>query len=169
MKTLRIIVVLVGLGASAVAQGPKKTDPAKPNLSDSFANTCLKALEAIGDFEGTGSLTGPAKDALEDARVEARSTGAPETLMVANLLNLAIMHSKDNFVRENIMVKATTKLTNQGMQPNQQAVLEKVQNDPELSTALDATNKRESECSTTLEKAFRDRIAIPLPGACATR
>jgi hypothetical protein len=33
MKNLRTIVVLVGLGASAVAQGPKKTDPGKPKLS----------------------------------------------------------------------------------------------------------------------------------------
>jgi hypothetical protein len=54
MKKLTIIVVLVGLGASAVAQGPKKTDPEKPKLSDSFAKTGLKALQAIRDFKGTG-------------------------------------------------------------------------------------------------------------------
>ena len=169
MKNLRIIVVLVGLGASAVAQGPKKSDPAKPNLSDSFAKTGLKALQAIGDFQGTGSLTGPAKDALEAARVEARSTNAPESLMAAHLLDLAIMRSTDNFARENVIVKATAILEHRGVQPNRQAVLEQVQKDPELSAALDAINKREAECSTALEKAFRDRIAIPLPGACASR
>jgi hypothetical protein len=50
-----------------------------------------------------------------------------------------------------------------------QAVLEQVQKDPELSAALDAINKRESECSKALEKAFREGIAIPLPGACPSR
>ena len=169
MKNLRIIVVLVGLGASAVAQGQNKSDPAKPNLSDPFARTGLKALQAIGDFKGTGSLTGPAKDALEAARVEARSTNAPETLMAANLLALAIMRSADNFARENVMVKATAKLEHQGVQTNRQAVLETVQKDAELSAALDAINKRESECLMALEKAFRDRVAISLPGACAKR
>jgi hypothetical protein len=79
------------------------------------------------------------------------------------------MRSTDNFARENVIVKATAKLEHQGVQPNRQAVLEEVQKDPELSAALDAINKRESECSTTLEKAFRDRIAIPLPGTCAKR
>jgi hypothetical protein len=169
MKNLRTTVMLVGLGASAVGQGSKKTDAAKPNLSASFAETGLKALQAIGDFKGTGSLTGPAKDALEDTRVEARSTSAPETLMVAHLLDLAIMRSTDNFARQNVLVKATAKLEHQGVQPTRQAVLEKVQKDPELSAALDAINKRESECSAALEKAFRDRIAITLPGACASR
>src|ERR1700737_1099254 len=78
------------------------------------------------------------------------------------------MRSTDNFARENVIVKATAKLEHQGVQPNRQAVLEEVQKDPELSAALEAINKRESECSTSLEKAFRDRIAIPLPGACAS-
>ena len=47
---------------------PKKISPEKPSLSDSFTKTCLKALLAIRDFKGTGSLTGPAKDAYEDAQ-----------------------------------------------------------------------------------------------------
>jgi hypothetical protein len=89
--------------------------------------------------------------------------------MVRNLLDLSIMRSTDNFARDNVIVKATAILVHRGVQPNRQAVLEQVQKDPELSAALDAINKRESECSTALEKAFRDGIAIPLPGACASR
>jgi hypothetical protein len=60
------------------------------------------------------------------------------------------MRSTDNFARENIGLR-----------------LEKAQKDPELSAALNSINKRESECLTTLEKAFRNRIAIPLPGMCS--
>jgi hypothetical protein len=45
--------------------------------------------------------------------------------------------------------------------------LEQVQKDPELSAALSSIDTRESECLTTLEKAFRNRIAIPLPGMCS--
>jgi hypothetical protein len=149
MKYIKITMVLVGLVASAVAQAPKETSPEKPILRESFAKAGLKALLAIGDFKGTGSLTGPAKSALEDARVTANSTSAPETLMIANLLDFAIMRSTNNLARANIVLK-----------------LEKAQKDPELSAALNSTNKRESECLTTLEKAFRKRIAIPLPGMC---
>jgi hypothetical protein len=166
MKSIRIAVALVGLVASTVAQAPKKTNP---ELSDSFAKTGLKALQAIGEFKGMGSLTGPAKAAFEAMHTEARSTSAGETLMVANLLNFAIMRSSDNLARENIIVKATAKLDHDGLRsPNRSAVLEKVQKDSELSAALDAINKRESGCSTALEKAFRERIAIPLPGVCAS-
>jgi hypothetical protein len=150
-----LLVVLVGLAASAMTQAPKKTNP---ELSDSFAKTGLKALQAIGEFKGMGSLTGPAKAAFEAMHTEARSTSSGETLMVANLLDFAIMRSTDNLARENIIVKATAKLDRDGTRsPNS-----------ELSAALEAINKRESECSTSLEKAFRDRIAIPLPGACAS-
>ena len=35
------------------------------------------------------------------------------------------------------------------------------------SVALNSINKRESECLTALDKAFRNRIAIPLPGMCS--
>ena len=149
MKYIKITIVLVGLVSSAVAQASKKTSSEKPDLRESFAKTGLKALLAIGDFKGTGSLTGPAKTALEDARVMANSTSAPETLMIANLLDFAIMRSTDNLARENIILR-----------------LEKAQKDPELSVALKSIDKRESECLTKLEKAFRNRIAIPLPGAC---
>ena len=150
MKYIKLTIVLVALIASAVAQAPNKTNPEKPNLRESFAKTGLRALLAIGDFKGTGSLTGPAKSALEDARVTANSTSAPETLMIANLLDFAIMRSTDNFARENIGLR-----------------LEKAQKDPELSTTLNSISKRESECLTALEKAFRNRIAIPLPGMCS--
>jgi hypothetical protein len=149
MKYIKITIVLVGLVSSAVAQASKKTSPEKPDLRESFAKTGLKAILAIGDFKGTGSLTGPAKSALEDARVMANSTSAPETLMIANLLDFAIMRSTDNLAREDIILR-----------------LEKAQKDPELSIALNSIDKRESECLTKLEKAFRNRIAIPLPGAC---
>ena len=153
MKYSQIPITLIALVALAVAQAtPKKTSPDKPNLSDSFAKTGLKALLAIGDFKGTESLTGSAKDAYEDARAKANSSSAPETLMIANLLDFAIMRSTDNLARENIILR-----------------LEKAQKDPELSAALNSINKRESECSTTLEKAFRNRIAIPLPGACTSK
>jgi hypothetical protein len=150
MKFIKITIIVVGLVAWGVAQAPEKTSPEKPNLRESFAKTGLKALLAIGDFKGTASLTGPAQNAYEDARVMANSTSAPETLMIANLRDFAIMRSTDNLARENIIVQ-----------------LEKAPKDPELSRALTSIDKRESECLTTLEKAFRNRIAIPLPGMCS--
>jgi hypothetical protein len=150
MKHVKITIVLVALVASAFAQAPNKTNPEKPDLSKSFAKTGLKALLAIGDFKGTGSLTGPAKNALEDARGMANSASGPETLMIGNLLDFAIMRSADNLTRENIGLR-----------------LEKAQNDPELPATLNSINKRESECLATLEKAFRNRNAIPLPGMCS--
>ncbi len=168
MKYSQTTIVLSALVALAVAQAPKKTSsPDKPNLGDSFAKMGLKALLAIGDFTGTESLTGSAKDAFEDARAKANSASAPETLMLANLTNFAIMRSADNLAREKIMQKATAKLDHDGVQPNADLALEKVRQDPELSAALDAINERESKCSTALEKAFRNRIAIPLPGTCS--
>jgi hypothetical protein len=65
------------------------------------------------------------------------------------------------------MQKATSTLDHDGVQPNATLLLEKVQKDPELSAALNSINKRESECLTALDKAFRNRIAIPLPGMCS--
>ena len=150
MKYIKITIVLVALVASAVAQAPNKTNSEKPNLRESFAKTGLRALLAIGDFKGTGSLTGPAKNALEDARGMANSASAPETLMIGNLLDFAIMRSTDNLARENIGLH-----------------LEKAQKDPELQATLNSINKRESECLATLEKAFRNRNAFPLPGMCS--
>jgi hypothetical protein len=87
--------------------------------------------------------------------------------MFANLLNFAIMRSADNVARENVVAKATAKLEHDGVRPNVSAVLVEVKKDRELSAALDSINKRESECSAVLEKAFRGRIAIPQPGACS--
>jgi len=165
MKYIKMAIALIALVASSVAQAPNKTSPEKPNLGDSFSKTCLKALLAIRDFKGIGSLTGRAKDAYEDARVRSNSTSAPETLMIANLTNFAIMRSEDNQARENIMQKATAKVD--GVRPNAYLTLEKVRQDPELSAALDSINERESGCLAALEKAFRHRIAIPLPGMCS--
>ena len=54
-----------------------------------------------------------------------------------------------------------------GEQPNASLLLEKAQKDRELSAALNSIDKRETECLTALEKAFRNRIAIPLPGMCS--
>ena len=167
MKYIKIAIALIALIALAIAQAPKKTSPGKPNLSAPFTKTCLQALLAIRDFKGTGSLTGRTKDAFEDARAKASSASAPETLMIANLTNFAIMRSADNLARENIMQKATAKVDHDGVRPNAYLTLEKVRQDPELSAALDSINERESECSAALEKAFRDRIAIPLPGMCS--
>ena len=166
MNYIKMAIAIVALVASAIAQAPKET-PEKPNLSISFAKSGLKALLAIGNFKGTGSLTEPARNAYNDARVKTNSTSAPETLMIANLLDFAIMRSADNLARENIMLKATEKLDHDGVQPNASLLLEKAQKDPELSAALSSIDKRESECLTTLEKAFRNRIAIPLPGMCS--
>src|SRR6266436_1621728 len=117
MKYIKLTIVLVALIASA----PNKTNPEKPNLRESFAKAGLRALLAIGDFKGTGSLTGPAKNALEDARGMANSASAPETLMIGNLLDFAIMRSTDNLARENISLR-----------------LEKAQKDPELPATLNA-------------------------------
>jgi hypothetical protein len=167
MNYIKMAIALVALVASAAAQAPKRMSPEKPNLSASFTKTCLKALLAIRDFKGTGSLTGPAKDAYEDARAKANSASAPETLMIANLTNFAIMRSADNQARENIIQKATVKVDHDGVRPNAYLTLEKVRQDPELSAALDSINERESGCSVALEKAFRHRIAIPLPGTCS--
>jgi len=166
MNYIKMAIALIAIVASAVAQTPKES-PEKPNLSVSFAKTALKALLAIGDFKGTGSLTGPAKNAYEDARVKANSTSAPETLMLANLTDFAIMRSADNLARENIVQKATAKLDPDRVQPNASLLLENLQKDPELSAALNSINKRELECLTTIEKAFRNRTAIPLPGMCS--
>ena len=93
MKYIKIAIGLIVLVALAVAQTPKAT-PEPPNLSVSFAKTALKALLAIADFKGTGSLTGPAKSAYEEARVKANSTSARETLVIANLLDFAIMRPR---------------------------------------------------------------------------
>jgi hypothetical protein len=166
MNYVKMAITIVVLVASSVAQTPQKTAE-KPNLSASFAKTALKALLVIGDFKGTGSLTGPAKNAYEDARVKANSNSAPETLMISNLLDFAIMRSADNLARENIMLKANAKLDHDSVQPNASLLLEKALKDPELSAALSSINKRESECLTTLERAFRNRMAIPLPGMCS--
>ena len=87
--------------------------------------------------------------------------------MIANLTNFAIMRSADNLTRENIMQKATAMVERDGVRPNAYLTLEKVRQDPELSATLDSTNERESGCSAALEKAFRDRTAIPLPGTCS--
>jgi hypothetical protein len=165
MNYIKMAIALIAIVASAVAQTPKES-PEKPNLSVSFAKMALKALLAIGDFKGTGSLTGPAKNAYEDARVKANSTSAPETLMLANLTDFAIMRSADNLARENIVQKAA-KLDPDSVQPNASLLLENLQKDPELSAALNSINKRELECLTTIEKAFRNRIAISLPGMCS--
>ena len=165
----KMAIAMIALVASAVAQAPSKISPEKPSLRESFTKTCLKALLAIRDFKGTGSLTGPAKDAYEDARVKANSSNAPETLMIANLTNFAIMRSADNLARENIMQKATVKVDHDGPPPNANLALERVRQDPELSAALDSINERESGCSAELEKAFRHRIAIPLPGTCSAK
>jgi len=165
MKYIKMAIALIALVASSVAQAPNKMSPEKPNLGDSFSKTCLKALLAIRDFKGIGSLTGRAKDAYEDARIRSNSASAPETLMIANLTNFAIMRSEDNQARENIMQKATAKVD--GVRPNAYLTLEKVRQDPELSAALDSINERESGCLAALEKAFRHRIAIPLPGMCS--
>ena len=67
------------------------------------------------------------------------------------------------------MQKATVKVEHDGARPNDNLALEKVRQDPELSAALDSINERESGCSAALEKAFRDPIAIPLPGTCSGR
>jgi hypothetical protein len=170
MKCIKMaiaMIAMIALVASAPAQVPKKTTPEKPNLRESFAKTGLKALLAIGDFKGTGSLTGPSKEAYEDARAKANSASAPETLMIANLTNLAIMRSADNLALENIMQKAMAKVDHDGVRPNAYLTLEKVRQDPELSAALDSISERESGCSAALEKAFRNRLAIPLPGTCS--
>ena len=153
MNHIKMTIVLIAIVGLSVAQAPKKINPEKPNLSESFTKTCLKALWAIENFTGTGSLTGPAKDAHEAARIKANSASAPETSMFANLTNFAIMRSADNLARENIVQKAKAK----------------IDRDPELSAALDSINEREAECSAALEKAFRNRIAIPLPGTCSGR
>ena len=167
MNYIKMAIALIALAAASAAQAPKKMSPGKPNLSDSYSKSCLKALLAIGDFKGTGSLTGPAKDAYEDARATANSASPTETQMIANLTNFAIMRSADNLVRENVMEKATAKADHEGLPPSASLLLETVQKDPELSAALNSVNKRESECLTTLEKAFRNRVAIPLPGMCS--
>src|SRR5882724_11464924 len=167
MKHTKLAVATIALVASAVAQAPNKINPDKPNLREPFTKACLKAMLAIGDFKGTASLTGPAKDAFENARAKANSANAPETLMIANLTNFAIMRSADNQARENIMQKATEKARHDGERPNANRMLQNVRQDPELSAALDSMNERESGCSVALEKAFRHRIAIPLPGTCS--
>ncbi len=153
MNHIKMTIVLIAIVGLSVAQAPKKISPEKPNLSESFTKACLKALLAIENFTGTGSLTGPAKDAHEAARIKANSASAPETSMFANLTNFAIMRSADNLARENIVQKAKAK----------------IDRDPELSSALDSINEREAECSAALEKAFCNRIAIPLPGTCSGR
>ena len=51
--------------------------------------------------------------------------------------------------------------------PNHQFVASDVIDHDGLSAALSSINKRESECLTTLERAFRNRMAIALPGMCS--
>jgi len=79
MNHIKMTIVLIAIVGLSVAQAPKKISPEKPNLSESFTKACLKALLAIENFTGTGSLTGPAKDAHEAARIKANSASAPET------------------------------------------------------------------------------------------
>jgi len=86
--------------------------------------------------------------------------------MIANLTSFAIMRSADNQARENIMQKVTEKARHDGERPNVNPMRQNVRQYPELSAALDSINERESGCSAELEKAFRRRIAIPLPRTC---
>ena len=169
MKHTNMAIAMIALVASAVGQAPNRTSPEKPNLREPFTKVCLKALMAIRDFKGTAGLTGPAKDAYEDARTQANSANAPETLMIANLTNFAIMRSADNLARETIRQKATAKVDHDGVRPNAYLTLKRMRQDPELSMALDSINERESGCSAELEKAFRRRIAILLPGTCSDK
>lgn len=169
MTYVKIAIATIALVASTLAQAPNKISPEKPNLREPFTRACLKALLAIRDFKGTTSLTGSARDAYEDARAKADSANAPESLMMANLTNFAIMRSADNLARENIMQKVTEKAHHSGPPPNAKLALEGVRQDPELSSALNSINERESGCSAELEKAFRHRIAIPLPGTCSAK
>ena len=166
MKYTKRAIAMIAFLASAVAQAPNKISPDQPNLREPFTKACLKALMAIGDFKGTAGLTGPAKDAYENARAKANSANAPETLMIANLTSFAIMRSADNQARENIMQKVTEKARHDGERPNVNPMRQNVRQYPELSAALDSINERESGCSAELEKAFRRRIAIPLPRTC---
>ena len=108
---------------------------------------------AIRDFKGTASLTGPAKDAYEDARTQANSANPPETLMIANLTDFAIMRSADNLAREAIMQKAMAKVDHDGVRPNAYLTLKRMRQDPELSVALDSINERESGCSGGTRKS----------------
>jgi hypothetical protein len=166
MKYTKIAIAMIAFLASAVAQAPNKISPDQPNLREPFTKACLKTLMAIGDFKGTAGLTGPAKDAYENARAKANLASAPETLMIANLTSFAIMRSADNQARENIMQKVTEKARRDGERPNVNPMRQNVRQYPELSVALDSINERESGCSAELEKAFRRRIAIPLPRTC---
>ena len=95
MKHTNMAIAMIALVASAVAQAPNRISPDEPNLREPFTKACVKALMAIRDFKGTAGLTGPAKDAYEDARTQANSANAPEILMIANLTNFAIMRSAD--------------------------------------------------------------------------
>jgi hypothetical protein len=81
--------------------------------------------------------------------------------MVAHLLDLAIMRSTDNFARENVLVKATSKLEHQGVQPTRQAVPRKSSEDPELSAALDAINKRNARRHSKRLFAIGSRSCCP--------
>src|SRR3984893_5649018 len=110
MKHTNMAIAMIALVASAVGQASNKISPDKPNLREPFTKACLKALNAIRDFKGTASLTGPAKDAYEDAGTQANSANPPETLMIANLTDFAIMRSADNLAREAIMQKAMAKV-----------------------------------------------------------
>src|SRR6476660_4499997 len=165
MTRIKIAFAMVALAASVIAQAPNKMS----NLKEPFTKVCLKALLAIGDFKGTASLTGPAKNAYEDARAKANSADASETLMITNLTSFAIMRSADNQARENIMQKVAEKARHDGERPNANPMRQNVRQYPELSAALDSINERESGCSAELEKAFRRRIAIPLPGTCLSK
>jgi len=77
MKHTNMAIAMIALVASAVGQAPNIISPEKPNLREPFTKVCLKALMAIRDFKGTAGLTGPAKDAYEDARTQANSANAP--------------------------------------------------------------------------------------------
>lgn len=64
-KTSGLLSCWSGLAPRPSPKGQRKRTRQSPNLSDSFAKAGLKALQTIRDFKETGSLTGPAKDALE--------------------------------------------------------------------------------------------------------
>ena len=168
MNKLLILTVLA-LPQFALAQKPvaKKANakPAAapvqstPVLSDAFARAGLKALILIGDDSDK------TKEALEDVKIEMDAARhRDEVVMWANLLIYQTAHFTTKTDLNTLRLQKEAECYKQA---------DKTCSDPRaFDDAVRADSRyqeltsKDSHCSATLERAFRDRVSIEYPKEC---
>jgi hypothetical protein len=64
MNYIKMAIALIALTASSVSQAPKDMSPGRPNLSDSFTKTGLKAIYGDRRFQGDRESDGTGQGRL---------------------------------------------------------------------------------------------------------